>query len=263
MAPRDKSTQNQEKPEQFSAYVVIPSPVFFDRKLSERAKLLYGLISNMSNHRGFCWAKNETMARYLGVDDRTVRRHLSELKDNGHITIDQQNEGGATIRKIRVTAVQYRPDESVHPPGQTCPDRPDNSVHQNNNIYNNYPPIVPPEGDGTATASKKRKRRRQPTGTVDLPPELEESFSRFWGAYPVHKDKQTSRLRWLQLNPEEALVVSILDSIQKLKGTEDWKREIIPLPSTFLYNRRWEDAEELPDPEPEEAELEGGGGRWL
>lgn len=252
----DKSAKKQTPPEQFSAYVVIPSTVFFDHKLTDRAKLLYGLISCMCNHRGYCWARNDTLARYLGTEsDRTIRRLLGDLRDGGHIVVDQTNEGGATIRKIRITAAgctEYRPDKNDRPPGQKCPDRPDKNDRQNNNSFN-IPPIVPQRGS-TQCAKKMRKK---PTGEVLLSPELEESFSRFWAAYPVHKDKQKARYRWQQLSPDEDLVVSILDSIARLKQTDAWQRDIIPLPSTFLNNRRWEDAEDLAQISPQ-----GGMEQW-
>lgn len=270
MATRDKSTQNQEKPEHFSPYIVIPSEVFFDSGITPRAKLLYGLLSCMTNYKNYCWARNSTLSKYLSstegksVSDSTVRRLLKDLKDRGYIRVELGEDNGATGREIYVpkgvAAMPTTPLKNEHPPDQKQAPTPLKNEHQNNNMLNNIPPIVPPEGDATATAKKQRKRK-PPTGTVELPPELEESFMRFWDTYPQKKDKQNARLRWLQLNPDEELVVSILDSIRKLKGTEDWKRDIIPLPSTFLNNRRWEDAEGLPDPEPESEE--GGNVRWL
>lgn len=230
--------------EHFSAYVVIPAPVYFDQGLSARAKLFYGMLSCMSNHKGYCWAKNETMAKYLGLaeknSDRTVRRLLAELKDHGYIYVEQCNTNGNTLRKIFLDKAFDRPDKNDRPPGQNCPDRPDKNVHQNNIKNNNIPPIVPQGGQEPEKPKKPRKRKR-PTGKVDLPPELEESFSRFWAAYPNQKDKQNARLRWLQLEPSEELVQTILQAIDDQKLSDDWERGYIPMPSTWLNNRRWED----------------------
>ena len=66
--------------EQFSAWANIPARVLFDREISDRAKLLYGLISCMSNSYGFAFAKNSTLMRYLNVEERSLQRTLKHLK---------------------------------------------------------------------------------------------------------------------------------------------------------------------------------------
>lgn len=268
METRDKSTLLSNAPtgvpeksvpkERFGAYVVIPSKVYFDREISDKARLLYGLISCMANHKGYCWAKNSTLAGYLGVsEDKTVRRYLAELKEHGHITVEQANENGITVRKIYVSAVaklQNRPVISDRPPGQSCPDRPVISDRHNITSNNIIPPIAPLEGG--AVKKSKTSRRRQAGQPVELPENLEESFGAFWDAYPLHRDKQQARLRWLQIEPDNNLLAEILDAIKILKSSEAWSSGAIPLPSTFLYNRRWEDAEGL------EPSSGGGMERW-
>lgn len=258
MEYRDKCAQNQGSPEHFSAYVVIPSSVFFDSGITPRAKLLYGLISSMCNHKGFCWAKNSTISKYLTVTDGktatdgkpvsegTVRRLLKELKDRDYIQVDLGEDNGATARKIYVSAVvaaQYNtPLKNERPPDQKRAPTPLKNEHQNNIYINNIPPIAPQEGAAS-------KRRRKPTQSVNMSPEMELQFSQFWDAYPNHDDKQVARRRWVQLAPDTALINTILKSIEILKQTEKWQRGAIPMPSTFLNNRRWEDAEELIQPE--------------
>lgn len=259
--------------EHFSAFVVIPAEVFFDKTLPDKSKMLYGLISNMCNQSNYCWARNTTLARYLGVtEDKSVRRHLSALKERGYIEVEQTNEGGSTVRKIRIKVgaqMQNRPVKNDLPPGQKRPPRPVKNDRQNNININNIPPIAPLEGcndcasanaDASATVEPSKKSRpRQKTGEpVELSPEAEQRFTAFWDAYPVHKDRQRTRLRWAQIAPTDALLAEILEAIAKLKQSDDWQRDIIPLPSTFLRNRRWEDAEDLPDT-PQQV---GGINRW-
>lgn len=261
--------KNDQLVEHFSAYVVIPAKVFFDKSLSDKSKMLYGLIANMCNQSDYCWARNATLARYLGVtEDKSVRRHLSALKERGYIEIAQTNEGGSTLRKIYIkdgAQVQDRPVKNDLPPGQKRPPRPVKNDRQNNIIINNIPPIAPLEGcnecasaSANADASKSTRPRQKSGEPVKLSPEAEQRFAAFWDAYPVHKDKQQARLRWAQINPTDELLAEILAAIAKLKKSDDWQRDIIPLPSTFLRNRRWEDAEDLPD----SAAQGGGFDRW-
>lgn len=254
--------------ERFSAYVVIPAPVFFDREISDRARLLYGLIASMCHNKGYCWARNETIARYLGTEsDRTVRRLLGELKDRGYIAVEQSNTGGNTVRKIYLTfafdgpqnagpdadtctSVADRPDKNDRPPGQICPPRPDKNDRQNN-INNNNTPYSPPNGG----------RRRDASGKVILTQEQELSFADFWAAYPsgMRRDKQKARELWKRLDPDPALQATILAAIAQLKATAQWQDGKAPYPSTFLRNRRWEDAEELDMPQ---AQNDDGRNHW-
>lgn len=257
--------KNDQYKEHFSAYVVIPAKVFFDKELPGKSKMLYGLISCMCNQSDYCWARNATLAKYLGVtEDKSVRRHLAALRDRGYIAVEQANEGGSTVRKIYINdsaQVQNRPVKNDLPPGQKRPPRPVKNDRQNNININNIPPIAPLEGCNecaSANASKPSRPRQKSGEPVKLSPEAETQFSAFWDAYPVHKDKQRARLRWAQIAPTEELLAEILAAIAKLKQSDDWQRDIIPLPSTFLFNRRWEDAEDLPDPQ----QQGGGANRW-
>lgn len=89
-------------PERFSAYVVIPAPIYFSADLKPRAKMLYGLLSCMSNERGYAFPRNETLQRYLGgVSEDTVSRTLKELVDAGAIFVEGGSGGSPkNIRKI-------------------------------------------------------------------------------------------------------------------------------------------------------------------
>lgn len=218
-------------------WVVIPSDVFYDHKLPPRSIMLYGVISNFCNHYGRCTVKNEVFARFFDVKPRSIQRLLEQLQSRGHIRIDVYNRGGETVRVITLAVAYDRHDKNVTP-------RHDKNVTQNNKKDINIPPIAPQGAEGEP---KTRPGRKRPCQTAELPPELEESFSQFWAAYPPErrKDKQKARQRWGQLSPDSELVAVILASIQTLTQTDDWQRGAIPLPSTFLNNRRWEDAEEV------------------
>ena len=95
-------TSGKAIPEHFSAYVVIPSNIYFDRDIKPRAKMLYGLISCMSNERGYAFPRNETRQRYLGgVSEDTVSRTLKELVNAGAVVVEGGDGGSPkNIRKI-------------------------------------------------------------------------------------------------------------------------------------------------------------------
>lgn len=232
----DRPAENSRARERFSAYVVIPAEVYFDRRLSSRAILLYGLISNMCSQKRYCWAKNDTLCRYLNISsDRTLRELLRELKDGGYIRVEQSNVGGKTVRKIWL-AIDFsadRPAENSRPARQ--------KTAAMNSISNNNPPKPPLKG------AAQRSRRRS-TEEVKMPEALEESWKRFYDAYPVKKDKQKARDAWLRLSPDPQTADTIVEAVEDLKTSDpDWIADRIPYPSTFLRNRRWEDVEALAD----------------
>ena len=68
-------------------FIKIPNAILQDKELNHTQMILYGYIKNLSNKEWYCWAKNETLAEYLNVDNRTVQRHLNKLKDKGYIEI--------------------------------------------------------------------------------------------------------------------------------------------------------------------------------
>lgn len=254
--------------ENFSAYVVIPSYVLFDKKLSDKAKLLYGLISSMCNHKGYCWATNQTMMRFLDTQtDRTVQRMLRELVDQGYIIVTGNQGGRNTRRKIYLT--NFVPQNPVKNVGvnsdKNVTVNPDKNVTQNNININNTP-YSPPEGqrenpeESMEEKPKKKRIKRSPDGVVQLSPELEESFAQFWEAWPKKTDKQKARERWARLHPDDNLLEEILAAIERQKQTPQWQHlQYIPGPARWLLNRMWED--EITDGKPEESEVETYGWR--
>jgi hypothetical protein len=71
-----------------------------------------------------------------------------------------------------------------------------------------------------------------------------DSFAPFWEVYPKKKAKRPAFKAWEKLKPDNDLIQKILKAIEVQKTQEDWieqKGKYIPLPATWLNNRRWED----------------------
>lgn len=69
-------------------------------------------------------------------------------------------------------------------------------------------------------------------------------FEQFWKAYPKKVSKQKC-IKWFEKNkPDEQLLKTILEQLERFKQTKDWLKDngqFIPYPDTWLRNRRWED----------------------
>lgn len=73
---------------------------------------------------------------------------------------------------------------------------------------------------------------------------LEVAFSGFWTAFPRKQGKQEALRNYLKLQPEQLLQELILKAVLEQSTWDQWTKDegrFIPLPSTWLHQRRWED----------------------
>lgn len=104
----------------------------------------------------------------------------------------------------------------------------------------------------TVTGNREEKRREEkeepPTPKPSKPKTLsDESFDRFWRAYPKRKAKGAAEKSWKALKPDAELVELILEAIEAQRQSDGWTKqngEFIPMPATWLNQRRWEDETE-------------------
>lgn len=119
-------------------YAVIPATVLFNNELKPNEKLLYAIITALSNKEGFCYASNKYLGDKLGADPKTVSRWIADLRKYNYLIIDIiRNEQQEIIqRKIYPNDVPYLSKNQYpyllknHYPS-------DEKVEENNIIYNN------------------------------------------------------------------------------------------------------------------------------
>lgn len=66
-------------------YAIIPANVRYDKNLKDKAKLLYGEITSLSNKDGYCWATNRYFADLYDVSTTTISTLIKNLVDRGYI----------------------------------------------------------------------------------------------------------------------------------------------------------------------------------
>lgn len=85
------------------------------------------------------------------------------------------------------------------------------------------------------STNKKTKKRTLTEYSVE--------FEHFWTEYPKerHVDKQIAYKAWQKINPDDALVEKIIESVKAWKQCEQWDDpQFIPHPSKWLNCKRWE-----------------------
>lgn len=105
---------------------------------------------------------------------------------------------------------------------------------------NQEKPTETNENQPKPTESQKEKKYKE----IERKEKENNLFDRFWTAYPRKVAKPDARKKFEKLNPDEALLETMLAAIEKQKRSDQWIRDggqFIPHPSTWLNQRRWED----------------------
>ena len=118
-------------------YSIIPATILYNKELKANEKLLYAIITSLSNKEGYCFASNKYLAEKLGVNPKTISSWVSDLKDRNFIIVEQiRNENKQIIqRKIYIKDSPYPLNN-----GYIYQSKSGQAIHQNmedNNINNN------------------------------------------------------------------------------------------------------------------------------
>ena len=81
-------------PEPSGYYSILPNIVLQDPTLSDFPKLLYALLTGLTNQKGYCWANNAYLANSLNKDKKTITRALSDLEERGYISMIYDQKAG-------------------------------------------------------------------------------------------------------------------------------------------------------------------------
>lgn len=77
--------------------------------------------------------------------------------------------------------------------------------------------------------------------------EMIDSFARFWDAYPRREGRARALLKWRSMGLGPVELIQILAYLEVAVESAQWndhsqgRNRLIPLPKTFLNERRWED----------------------
>ena len=195
-------------------YAIIPANVRYDSTLTANAKLLYGEISALCNEKGFCWSTNKYFSDLYGVSQTSVSKWISSLADKGYIFVKIiYREGTKEILQRHLSIVKEPIEEKLNTPIEE--NFKENITGVNNTVNNS--PITP---KGIAYS---------------------ERFEQFWKAYPSKVGKRTAWKAFQKLHADDSLLSTMLKAIVTQKQSDKWKRGIIPNPSTWINQGRWED----------------------
>lgn len=237
-------------------WAVIPAQIRYDDAIPADAKLIYAEISSLIGADGYCWATNDYFAGVFKFTDRTVRRLLGSLSEAGYIRIEEQRGQHKVLRSRRIFAA-VNPlagvgDEDFF--SDKIVQRESNEKFFSDKIVRSSDKIVQRHIIKIPSNITKESPRQTPRTLPQVLPERFEAFWKFYRAIPgegglPRNEKRAEAVKaWDKLQPDDKLVDRIGRALQKQMKTADWKKGIgIPMASTYLNQRRWEDAEDLPE----------------
>ena len=82
-------------------FTQIPNYVLRDGSLSLGARLIYTMLLSYAWQEKRCFPGQARLAADLGVDERSVRRYLAELRESGYVDWKQRGLGKTNIYYIR------------------------------------------------------------------------------------------------------------------------------------------------------------------
>lgn len=238
-------------------YTHIPNALIRDSRLRLQTRAVLMLMLSLPPDWDY---SVRGMASVAGVGKDTMGRILQELEAAGYLRRRRQprEEGGRFGRtQYILTDNPSALFEDEEPGGEEpcpenedtapCPDLPcpenpcpvnppQQSKEEQTKDYI-YPPIVPPQGEGTVERPARKKRAAR-----EAPEWKPERFAAFWEAWPRGENKQAAIRAWDRLRPDDALLQTMALAFQRQMASPMWQRGVgIPYASTWLNGRRWED----------------------
>ena len=84
-------------------FTQVPNHILDNGKLSPGAKLTYAMLLKYAWQNDYCCPGQETLARDMGVTDRSVRTYLQELEKAGFVSIKQRGLGKVNLYELNLT----------------------------------------------------------------------------------------------------------------------------------------------------------------
>lgn len=216
----------------------------FDFEYDENLSPLENLIKAYSGDRK---PSAKEVADFFKISRTTAWSTLKKLDGN----VQKLNNGCSKIEQKCSKIEQITEKSDSLPPFENTPKESISSVID---IYSYIKPhtskkppsLVNSVDSNTPTLSRKEESRK----------EFAEPFEAFWKAYPqctrkVNKKACLTAYRVIMEDTPEserkALQQEMIDALTYLKLTDDFRRGYIPLPLTWLHQRRWEGVREQVD----------------
>ena len=145
-------------------YTVTPSHLLEDVRLTSTARVVYGIVENLTHKTGVCFASNDYILGALGFcGERTLQRALALLEECGYIKRDIVSESGNQNERKITLADDWKSPKLLRGGG----DKNDTTV---------VTKMTPPYNNDEKQSDKKY--------FLTTRARVDETFAKLWDAYP-------------------------------------------------------------------------------
>ena len=205
-------------------------------ELSDKAKLLYiGLISHADDEGKGKGSPRGLKAIVFPTDNISIEAICGLKKEvHTHMNVMFYEVDEKEYYKLN----KWKAYQSINHPKPSCVPDPvplrDDSGNDTVTIPERSPQLT----------NKLTNKGSSPTAQGDSGSSLQylrEIFENFWEIYPKKTQKTKAWEKWKRMKPNPEIFKAIIDGVEKYKQTEQWQRNVIPHPTTFLNQERWKD----------------------
>lgn len=127
----------EDENQRIGYYSIIPATILFNEKLKANVKLLYAVITSLTNKEGYCYASNNYLGEKFGVDPKTISSWIKELRELNYIVIEiiRNDKKEIIQRRIYVNDIPYTLNNGY--PSTSNNVEPIHQKIEENNIINN------------------------------------------------------------------------------------------------------------------------------
>ena len=163
-----------------SWYAVITADVLYDKNLTDRQKLLFAVIGNMSNERGYCFATNAFFAEMFSVTTRSIQNDIEALETAGYIgrVVNLKPNGDVDYRALTPCNILRTP------------------VKDSSSPHEKY--FTPPMKNSSYIITKNNNKENNKKNN-NMPDSV---FEEFWKAYDKKVNKADSYRLWKKIDPK-------------------------------------------------------------
>ena len=77
-----------EEKQNIGYYSIIPATILYNKDLKANQKILYAVITSLSNKEGYCFASNKYLADKLNVGANTVSGWITDLRRKNLVQVE-------------------------------------------------------------------------------------------------------------------------------------------------------------------------------
>ena len=108
-------------------FTQVPNFLLKMKNLSSGDKMAFAMLLSYAWQNDCCFPGQNRLAEDMGLNERSVRRHIQALEEAGLLVIQQRGQGKTNIYELKLTATKPKKPAASFRPDKNVRSRPDNN----------------------------------------------------------------------------------------------------------------------------------------